>query len=131
MRKWLTGAAIVIPILEIIGIVLVARAIGGWATFALIVLTGILGVYLAKREGKRVFRDVQQQLSLGQMPTGSILDGICIFAGGVLLIVPGFLSDIVGLLLILPLTRPSFKVLLLLLLQKLMAKGNRIIFFRR
>ncbi|WP_409345305.1 FxsA family protein [Paenibacillus sp. MBLB4367] len=131
MLKWLVAAFIVVPALEIWGLFEMGRLIGGWQTFGLLLLTGFLGAYLAKREGRKVLRDAQQQISFGQMPAGSILDGICIFLGGILLMAPGFISDIVGFLLVFPVTRPAFKALILLLIRKQMAKGNRIMYFRR
>jgi len=82
MLKWLAAAFIIVPALEIWGLFEMGKLIGGWQTFGLLLLTGFLGAYLAKREGRKVWRDAQQQISFGQVPAGSLLDGICIFLAG-------------------------------------------------
>jgi UPF0716 protein FxsA len=124
MFRWLIAIFILVPAVEIWGLVVVSRSIGGWQTFAFILLTGLAGAYLAKREGARVWHFARVQLSQGQLPANSILDGICIFIGGLLLLLPGFVSDIAGLLLLLPVTRPVFKLLLLRAIRKRLAKGS-------
>ncbi|MNC79575.1 phage T7 F exclusion suppressor FxsA [compost metagenome] len=85
---------------------------------------------MAKREGKRVWDYAQFRLAKGELPTDSILDGICIFIGGALLLLPGFLSDIIGLLLLIPLTRGIAKLLLFRYISKRIGQG-RIVLFRR
>lgn len=131
MRKWLIAMIILVPALEIWGIITVSRWIGAGATFLLMILTGILGVYWAKREARRVWQYAQQQASMGQRPTGTILDGICIFIGGILLIAPGFITDIVGILLLLPFTRHFPKRALYRLIERMMNQGNFTFFVRR
>ncbi|WJH34731.1 FxsA family protein [Paenibacillus aurantius] len=130
MFRWLVALFILVPALEIWGLISIGRLIGGWPTFLLVLLTGFLGAYLAKREAQRVWRYANDQMARGQVPTASILDAICIFAGGLLLLLPGFLTDIAGLVLLLPVTRSACKAGILYLLQKQLAKGS-IRFFRR
>lgn len=124
MYRILLAIFIIIPAIEIAGMIALGHYIGGWSTFGLIVLSGFIGAYLAKREGRKVWEYAQYQLSTGQVPTASLLDGICVFLGGVLLISPGFLTDILGFLLVLPVTRPLFKALLYGIIQKQISKGN-------
>jgi UPF0716 protein FxsA len=124
MFRVLLAIFIIVPALEVTGMITLGHFIGGWTTFGLILLSGFVGAYLAKREGRKVWAYARQQMSMGQVPTESILDGICIFAGGIFLITPGFLTDILGFLLVFPLTRPIFKVLLLTFIQKRISRGG-------
>jgi UPF0716 protein FxsA len=121
---------IFVPALELAGLFAMGNLIGGWQTFGLIILSGFVGAFLAKREGRKVWRNAQQQLAMGQVPGQSILDGICVFAGGLFLLTPGFLSDTMGILLLLPITRPFFRTLLLGWIRKKLASGGTITFFR-
>ncbi|GIP33704.1 FxsA family protein [Paenibacillus sp. J2TS4] len=131
MFKWLILLLITVPALEIWGIIAVGSWIGGWQTFLLIVLTGLIGAYLAKSEGRKVWEYAQQQMALGYSPTASLLDGIIVFAGGVFLLAPGFITDIVGLVLLLPFTRPVVKRWLYLWIERQIQKGRFLFFTRR
>jgi UPF0716 protein FxsA len=115
---------VVVPALEIWGLITVGQLIGAWPTFFLIVFTGFLGAFLAKREAKKVWEFARYQMQRGQIPGVSILDGISIFAGGLLLLTPGFFTDLLGFALVLPLTRPFFRNALLLLIRKKIEDGT-------
>jgi UPF0716 protein FxsA len=130
MLRWVLALFILIPALELVLLIQTGKLIGAWATIALLILSGLFGAYMAKREGKRVWDYAQFKLAKGELPTDSILDGICIFIGGALLLLPGFLSDIAGLLLLLPLTRGIAKLLVLRYITKRIGQG-KIILFRR
>lgn len=122
---------IVVPALEIWGLFEMGKLIGGWQTFALILLTGFLGAWLARREGRKVWEYARQQLSVGQVPTDSILDGIAIFAGGLFLMSPGFLTDVLGFLMVFPVTRPIFKAWILVFIRKRIGTGGQSFFWRK
>lgn len=122
---------IVVPAIEIWGLISVGQLIGGWQTFGLILLTGFLGAFLAKMEAHKVWQYAREQMAVGQMPARSILDGICIFAGGLLLLTPGFLTDAVGFLLVFPGTRPFFAKLLLAVIRKKISEGQFNFTFRK
>ena len=77
----------------------------------LIVLTSALGAYFARKQGIEAFQKVQRDLQYGKMPGEAIVDGFCILIGGLLLLIPGFLSDIIGALLLIPVTRKGIKPL--------------------
>lgn len=115
---------IVVPAAEIGLLMFSGNTIGFWPTFLLIILTGVLGTYLAKREGLQTIRKVQEQLRMGQMPGESLLDGICIIIGGTLLITPGFITDITGFLMLFPPTRRVFKYWMMKAIRKRIDKGN-------
>lgn len=131
MFRLLVIVLIVVPALEIWGLFAVGKLIGGWQTFALIVLTGLLGAALARREGRRVLEFARYQMSVGQPPGDSILDAICVFGGGLLLLMPGFLTDAFGLVLLLPVTRPFFKAWILAWIRKKLDSGQFHFIWRR
>ena len=93
------------PAAEIYVLIKVGEAIGFWDTLLLLIFSAMFGVYLAKHQGMSVLTKIQQCLAQGQVPAREMLDGILIFAGGVLFIIPGFISDGLGLLFIFPPTR--------------------------
>lgn len=107
--KWLIGMLIVMPALEIVLFILFGKLIGIWPTVAFIMLTGMMGVWLAKRQGLAVVEEAKREIFYGRLPSGAMLDGICAFIGGVLLLMPGFLTDAVGVFLLLPATRSFVK----------------------
>ncbi|QWG35541.1 membrane protein FxsA [Bacillus mycoides] len=107
--KWLLFLLIVIPAIEIAVLIGSSHVIGLWSTFAMIVFTGIVGVYLAKRQGFKVLREIQFRLNRGEMPGDTVLDGIFIFVGGILLVLPGYVTDIIGFIFVVPVTRALLK----------------------
>lgn len=101
-----------IPLLELYVLIQVGKVVGvGW-TILLLVADSILGGWLIRREGARAFRAFGTALSQGRMPSKEIADGICVLAGGILMLSPGFVLDAVGLVLVLPVTRPLARGLL-------------------
>lgn len=100
---------IAVPIAELYVIVQVAQGIGVLQTIALLVLVSIAGAWLLKQQGIATWRRLQDTLARGEMPTAEVTDGALILFGGALLLTPGFLTDVVGLLLLLPPTRAAIK----------------------
>lgn len=97
---------LVIPLVEIYVLIQVGKVIGvGWTIVALIA-DSLLGGWLIKREGGRAFRQLGRALQEGRMPSREIADGILILLGGILMLSPGFVLDVFGLVLVLPFTRP-------------------------
>ncbi len=96
---------IVLPIAEIALLVRVEGAIGlGW-TVALLIADSIIGSLLLRNQGRVVWRRFQRTMQAGRMPHREVQDGVLVIFGGALLITPGFLTDILGLLLLIPPTR--------------------------
>lgn len=122
---------VVMPALEIWALIAVGKLIGGWQTFALLVLTGLAGALLVRREAGRVWHFARRQAAYGEIPTEAILDGICIFIGGILLLAPGFITDIAGLVFLLPPTRTHVRRGVLLLIRKKLLNGTVRFFYRR
>lgn len=115
---------IIVPALEIWGFISVGKVIGGFNTFLLVILTGVLGAYFAKQQGVHILKEANRRMSYGEPPGPAILDGISILIGGVMLITPGFFTDAIGLLLLLPPTRKIFKYFLLEWIKKKIKSGN-------
>ena len=96
---------VVLPIVEISVAIQVAHHIGGLNTVGLLLLFSLAGVWLARREGFSVLRRIQDQLDNRMVPTNELIEGALVFVGGLLLVVPGFVTDALGLLLLFPLSR--------------------------
>ncbi|MDQ1144775.1 UPF0716 protein FxsA [Bacillus sp. SORGH_AS 510] len=122
--RYLFLLIIIVPTIDIGLLLLSGKTIGFWPTFAIILSTGVLGAYMAKREGMQTIKRAREQLQYGEIPGEAVLDGICIIIGGTLLITPGFVTDITGFLLLFPLTRQPFKYLLKTLWRRRIDKGN-------
>lgn len=122
---------IAVPALEIWGLIKAASIIGGWETVFAVIFTGFLGAFLAKREGLKTWMQAQYELNRGQIPGKAILDGISIFAGGLLLLTPGFFTDTVGFLLIIPFTRNVLQAYIKKWLDRKIRNGDIYINFRR
>lgn len=101
---------IIVPIIEIWGLLQIGHWVGAWPTVLGVITTGVVGGYLAKRQGLQTLRLVQLQIEQRQVPGEAILDGICILMGGLMLLTPGFFTDVIGFLLLVPLTRGIVKL---------------------
>lgn len=112
LLRWLLLALVLLPFAEVATLVVVGRAIGFWWTLGLLVTLTVVGVWLIRRETTRTYRALQGALQSGKMPADEATDAILVMVGGFLLILPGFVSDALGLLLVLPLTRPLARRLL-------------------
>ncbi|TNF29271.1 MAG: FxsA family protein [Deltaproteobacteria bacterium] len=91
-----------LPVLEIWLLISVGGSIGLLPTLAVCVVTGVVGAWLAKAQGGSVLRRVQERVARGEVPASELVDGMMILVAGVLLMTPGFLTDGVGVLLLLP-----------------------------
>src|ERR671911_803508 len=100
---------VVAPIAELAVIVQVAGSVGVLNTIGLLVAVSIVGAWLAKREGLGVLRRVQATTARGHAPSREVADGALILLAGALMIAPGFISDAVALLLLIPPTRAVFR----------------------
>lgn len=101
-----------VPIVELVLLLEVGRRIGTAATLSLILITGVLGAVIARRQGVAALRHIRAELAGGQIPGPTIVDGVLILVAGAFLITPGILTDIVGFLCLVPATRRSIRALL-------------------
>ena len=111
-RLAMVVAFIGVPLLEIYVLVQVGQVIGAWWTILLLIVASVLGTWLIRREGGRAWRALTEALQTGRMPARELADGALILVGGTLMLTPGFVTDAVGVLLILPFTRPVARRLL-------------------
>ncbi len=100
----------VVPIIELYVLIEAGRQIGVGATIGMILLTGIAGAYLARSQGFSLINKIQTELNQGRIPAEEMMDGAIILAGGLLLLTPGFCTDLFGFLLLTPATRKYIKV---------------------
>lgn len=105
-------AFIVMPLIEIYAVIQVGQWIGAWWTIAILVLDSLIGAWLVKREGGRAWRALVDKLRGGGVPGRELADGALVLIGGTLLLTPGFVTDALGFVLVLPITRPAFRRLL-------------------
>jgi UPF0716 protein FxsA len=104
---------LVAPLVELAVIISVADSIGVLNTVGLLILVSLVGAWLARREGAGVLRRIQAALGRGDMPSTEVADGGLILLAGALMIAPGFVSDVLAILLLLPPTRAVVRAPLL------------------
>lgn len=102
MRAVLSILFLVLPLAEIATFVAVGSQIGVLATLGLVLLSGLVGLLLMRAQGMSAMARVRAELDAGQVPGRDLVDAFMILAAGILLLIPGFLTDIVGILLFLP-----------------------------
>lgn len=103
---------VLLPLAEIYVLIESGRLIGVWPTVLLVVLTGIAGSWLMRQQGLTLLGRIQEELAAGQLPAGALLDGALVLAGGLLLLTPGFCTDLAGFSMLAPTTRGWWRILL-------------------
>lgn len=100
---------VLLPIVELALLIQLGQAIGLPWTLAIVVTTGFLGATLARRQGLRAWLAIRAELQNGRMPAGALVDGLMILVGGIVLLTPGILTDLLGFALLVPVTRNILK----------------------
>ena len=126
MKKIILGF-IVFSLAELALIIAIGQIIGVFNTLVLLVATSIMGIYVAKNKGMHSVRKVKNSLAHGEAPGPAVVDTMLNFSGGLLLALPGFISDLVGVLLLMPFTRKMVQPLVFVWMRKKLKKGNFII----
>jgi len=117
---------IAVPIAELAVIIQVGQAIGIWWTIGLLIADSILGSMLMRHQGRTAWRRFNEAVAGGRVPAREVLDGALVIFGGALLLTPGFLTDILGLILLIPPTRAVVrKILARRLTHRMVAAANR------
>ena len=129
MRK-IVLLLILLPILDLYILIKASQTMGFGITVVLIILTGIAGYYLAKTEGKLVIRNINNVMSQGNIPGNEILTGFSILIGGFLLLLPGIVTDIIGITMVLPGTRNFYKEYIRRKIERMINKGYTRIMIR-
>ncbi len=115
---------IVVPFIEVSLLIKLGSIIGFWPTLLIQVVTGILGASLARLQGLLVWSKIQAELQIGRIPTEDMVNGVLIFAAGLVLMTPGLLTDLVGFALLVPATRNAFKKWARRQFELRLARGN-------
>jgi len=121
----------IVPLVELLILIKIAGHVGALNTILLVIVTALLGAMLVRMEGLRTLRQIQSSLAQGQLPAEELIDGVLIFAGGILLVIPGVLTDLCALILLIPYTRMHFKRWLRRRFDRMVASGNIRINYRR
>lgn len=116
----------VLPAAELIILLRLGQAFGLTNALILIIGTGIIGAYIARIQGFRVLQRIQNELNQGIMPAEDMINGLLILCGGITLLTPGLITDILGFMLIIPLTRNIIKKLLKNTIQRKIHTHNNI-----
>lgn len=114
---------LVVPAVEIALLVAVGDRVGFWPTLGLVVFAAVAGSFLARREGASAWRRVQARMASGGLPGPELLDGLIVFGSAILLLSPGFLTDLVGLLGLFPPTRAILRRGLVRWVERRVASG--------
>lgn len=112
MAVYLLLALILLPLLEIAVFIQVGGWIGLWPTLGLVVLAALIGIWHLRLQGTAAFARARVEMDQGRVPARDLFDGLCILAAAVLLLIPGFVTDLFGLLLLLPPFRAWLRLLL-------------------
>lgn len=98
-----------VPLIELAILIKIGQHMGVAYTIGIVLLTGVAGAYLAKMQGLITLRRIQEDINQGIMPADKLFDGVLILCSGILLLTPGLLTDIIGFMGLIPLTRNLLK----------------------
>lgn len=120
-----------VPLIELFILLRLNRYIGLGYTLGIVILTGVVGAYLAKSQGRQIWFRLRYEMMEGRMPGDELINGLCVLVGGAMLLTPGILTDCLGFILVIPGTREFLKTLIKRKLEQMMKNGNSTIYFRR
>jgi len=129
MPLLLVALFILVPIAELAIIIQVGQALGLWWTIALLIADSVLGSLLMRSQGRAAWRRFTEAVQSGRAPAREVADGVMIIFGGALLLTPGFISDAVGILFLLPPTRAVIRRVFLRRAIKRMTASMRVATF--
>jgi UPF0716 protein FxsA len=98
-----------VPFFELYLLIKIGYYLGAFNTIIVVIVTGILGAYLAKLQGIRTMMRVRESMNRGELPAEEMLDALLIFVAGIVLLTPGFITDLAGFAILIPNTRILFK----------------------
>lgn len=113
-----------VPLVELFLLIKIGTLIGALPTILIVVGTGVLGATLARQQGFQVWSRIQREMELGMFPAEDMLDGLLIFGAGVVLLTPGVITDVIGILILIPFTRLYIREWIKRRLQIMMERGN-------
>ncbi|MBW2173818.1 MAG: FxsA family protein [Deltaproteobacteria bacterium] len=98
-----------IPFCEIYLLIKIGNYLGAFNTILVVIITGFIGAYLARLQGIKTMMRVRESLNRGELPAEEMLDALLIFIAGIVLLTPGFITDVAGIGILIPNTRAWFK----------------------
>lgn len=104
---------LVVPLVELYFLVKVGESIGAWRTILLVVVTAVVGVAFLRQQGLSTLGRFQKSMMEGKTPAGEMLEGVFLLVGGAMLLLPGFFTDALGFLCLIPFTRQFFTGMIL------------------
>jgi UPF0716 protein FxsA len=113
----------VVPVIEVYLLLKVGSLIGAMPTVALLLAISMAGAWLVRHQGFELMRRIQAEMAQGRLPAAELLDGAMVLVGGVLLLTPGFFTDVLGLFFLIPFTRALIKQLVRFWLQRRLDRG--------
>lgn len=126
MRK-IFLSVVVYALAELALLIVIGQNIGVLSTLMLIVATSVIGIYVMKNKGMNSIQNVKNTMARGEAPGAALVNTLLTFSGGLLLALPGFLTDLVGVLLLMPFSRKLFQPIVYYWMRKKMKKGQFII----
>ena len=96
---------VIVPLIELVLLIKIGRIIGVGNTILIVVITGVVGAVFARQQGAGILLNIRNSLARGEIPGAEMVQGVMILVGGIFLITPGFLTDLLGFLLLIPFTR--------------------------
>ncbi|HZK58234.1 MAG TPA: FxsA family protein [Clostridia bacterium] len=120
-----------LPFIDFAILLKIGSHIGFKYTLAIVIVTGFIGAYLTKREGRHIIARIKYDISRGRMPADELLGGLCVVVGGAFLLAPGIITDVLGLFLVLPITRNPFINAIKNRFRRMLTEGNIWFYFGR
>jgi len=112
------------PLVELFLLIQIGTRIGALPTILIVLLTGVVGAFLAKLQGLHVWMEIQREMAQGRFPGDQLIDALLVLAAGLTLVTPGIITDILGFLILIPVTRLPVRNLLKAKLRRMMDSGQ-------
>lgn len=125
--KWLLFLVIVVPVADLTLLLYAGSKIGVLSTIIILFITALVGIFFAKKQGIRALADLQRRIATMETPGSAMIDNVCILIGGILLILPGFITDFLGILLLIPFVRHLLRPLIVKWIYKKIKNGRIVI----
>ncbi len=121
----------IVPVVELALLLQLNNYIGLGYTILIVLLTGVTGAYLAKKEGRGIIAKIKMEMSEGRMPGDELVNGLCVLIGGAFLLTPGLLTDISGFILVIPVTRSVLKRVIKNRIRQMVEEGTFNFYYRK
>ena len=115
---------VLVPVVELALLIKIGQYIGVGYTIGIVIVTGVVGAYLAKLQGLITMRSIQEEINQGRMPADRLFDGVVILCSAILLLTPGVITDIIGFMGLIPFTRNLLKKWLKLKTKDMVSRGE-------